>query len=63
MGSAKGEEFSEHEKKLIMEEFLSKEEVKRKIYEIVFESEEKKGVLPGSFQGEAKIKISFEDIS
>lgn len=36
--STRGEEFSEHEKKQIMEEFLSREEVKRKIYEIIFES-------------------------
>lgn len=47
-----------------MEEFLSREEVKRKVYEIIFESEEKSPVLPGSFQPEgAKVKISFEDIS
>lgn len=39
MPSLRGEEFSDYEKKLIMEEFLSKEAVKRKIYEIIFEAE------------------------
>jgi hypothetical protein len=32
----RGEEFSDYEKKQIMEDFLSREEVKRKIYEIIF---------------------------
>lgn len=48
-----------------MEEFLSNEEVKRKIYEIIFEAEgDKKSYLPNSFQPQGtKIKISFEDIT
>jgi hypothetical protein len=38
--------------------------VKRKIYEVIFENDDKRPVLPGSFQPEStKIKISFEDIN
>ena len=61
----RGEEFSDLEKRTIMEEFLSKEEVKRKIYEIIFEAEEKQPPMAGPFQpgSGAKVKISFEDIS
>ena len=46
---------------MIMEEFLSKEEVKKKIYEIIFETEEKKPLSYG-MHPETKIKISYDDI-
>lgn len=45
-----------------MEEFLSKEEVKRKIYEVIFEAEERRPKA-GQFQGDPNVKISYEDIS
>lgn len=38
MPSLNGQQFSDYEKKMIMESFLSREEVKKKIYEIIFES-------------------------
>lgn len=62
MPNLKGEEFSDYEKKMIMEDFLSREEVKKKIYEIIFENEDRK-VSGNAFQSEAKVKISYEDIS
>lgn len=45
-----------------MEEFLSQEAVKRKIYEIIFEAEERRPKA-GQSQGDSKVKISYEDIS
>lgn len=47
---------------MIMEEFLSKEEVKKKIYDIIFDNEDKRQ-LTNPLDIEAKIKISYEDIS
>ena len=43
MPNLKGEEFTEYEKRAIMEIFLSNEEVKKKIYEIIFENNDKTG--------------------
>ena len=37
MPSIKGEEFTDYEKRMIMEEFLGNENVKKKIYEIIFD--------------------------
>ncbi len=62
MPSLKGEEFSDYEKRQIMQDFLSKEEVKRKIYQIIFETEDKKMMNLPHFTSENKVKISFEDI-
>lgn len=66
MPALRGEEFSDFEKKAIMEEFLSKEEVKRKIYEIIFDSPEEGrlgyAALGAGKADPSKVKISYDDI-
>lgn len=59
MPNLKGEEFTEYEKRAIMEIFLSNEEVKKKIYEIIFENNDKTGK---GLKADPMIKISFEEI-
>lgn len=60
MPNLKGEEFTEFEKKAIMQIFLSHDDVKKRLYEIIFSDGDKSNKdrqLPNE-----KVKISFEEL-